>query len=96
MSFSFNGFGTKDEVIAQVTAADVDGNEIGDAAKKLVVEALEADETTNGPGWEYRYVVQAHGHSGGGSPLQLTMSIATHNVRSVSGDAAPEPAGTGG
>lgn len=96
MSFSFNAVGTKEEVIAQVEAADVYGNKIGDDAKKLIIDALNADTTPAATGWEYRYVIQAHGHSGGGSPLQLTMNLTTHHVRtaSISGDATP--AGVGG
>ena len=91
MSFSFSALGTKEEVIAQLEASRLYGNKIGEDAKKLIVDALSEDNTGNSPGWEYRYVVQAHGHSGGGSPLQLTLSLATHNVQSISGDASTTP-----
>lgn len=89
MSFSFNGLGTKEEVIAQLEAADVYGNQVGADAKKLIIDSLKADTAQAASGWEYRYHVQASGHSGGGSPLSLSLNLTTHHVRSISGDVAP-------
>jgi len=94
MSFSFNALGTKEEVIAQLEASDVYGNQIGEDAKKLITDALNGDSTPAATGWEHRYAIQAHGHSGGGSPLQLTLTLVTHTVRqvSISGDDTPASA----
>jgi hypothetical protein len=80
MSFSFNAVGTKPEVIAQVKAAPAYENAIGDLAKALIIEALEADTAEAGPHYEYRYTVSASGHSGGSTATSLTLNLAPQYV----------------
>lgn len=80
MSFSFSAVGTKEEVAAQLAKVDVYGNAIGEAARLLVVNAMGLESVQPYTGYEYKYVVNASGHSGGGSPLSLNMSIVGHYV----------------
>jgi hypothetical protein len=77
VSFSFNAMGTKREVLAQLARTTVSGSKIGVAARDLVAAALdeEAENRLAGPGYECRYTVNASGHSGGGSALQLSLTV---------------------
>jgi tRNA A37 threonylcarbamoyltransferase TsaD len=80
MSFSFQALGTKAEVIAQIEKASVYDNAIGETAKELVINALKADTTEAGKDYEYRYVVSAGGHSGGGTATSLQLAITPQYV----------------
>lgn len=75
MSFSFTAVGTKDEVIAQLAQVDVYGNAIGESARLMVVNALGLESVQPYTGYEYKYTVKASGHSGGGSPLSLSLTV---------------------
>lgn len=84
MSFSFSAMGTRDEVLAQLALSDPSGNKVGEAARDLVAAALEAEVyRPAGPGWEYRFIVEASGHSGGGSPLSLNLTVRPVFVRAA-------------
>lgn len=90
MSFSFAAVGTKEEVAAQLAKVDVYGNAIGEAARLAVINAMGLENLQPYSGYEYRYTVTANGHSGGGSPLSLNLSVAGHYVPVV--DVASPPA----
>jgi hypothetical protein len=76
MTFAFNAMGTKSEVADQVQAANVYGNQIGETAKQLIIEALTADDSMAGSSdYEYRYSVAANGHSGGSIPTTLSLTL---------------------
>jgi hypothetical protein len=75
MSFSFVALGNKAAVRQQVEASSTYDNAIGEEAKKLVLRALEDEDAKCAPGYEYGYIVKVNGHSGGGSPTSLVLSI---------------------
>lgn len=75
MSFSFNTVGSKDEVLAQLAKVDVYGNAIGEEARLLVLNSLSADKVQPYDGFDLKYTVTASGHSGGGSPLSLNLTV---------------------
>jgi hypothetical protein len=77
MSFSFNAAGTRDEAAAQL---QVQAGNMPDGLGKQVAELAAAQLLADEPGdWAsdggHRYVVKAYGHSGGGSPLSLGITI---------------------
>ena len=80
MTFSFNAIGAKEEVTAQIEAAPINDNVLGEAAKKLIIEALGLEKAVASPNYEYRYVVSVSGHSGGSFPIALNLVIQSHYV----------------
>lgn len=94
MSFSFSAVGTKEEVIAQLAKIDVYGNDVGEAAKTLVSDSLGKENVQPYSGYEYKYTVTANGHSGGGSPLSLNLSVVGHYVPVVTAEEPPVEAQT--
>lgn len=75
MSFAFSAIGTRDEVLAQLPHVPTSGNAVGDAVRDLLAEQFTAESASANPGYEYRYVVKASGHSGGGAALSLNLSV---------------------
>lgn len=80
MSFSFAAVGTRAEVLSQLAGVSASGNKVGEAARQLAADALAEEEDAPSTGYHLVYVVKAHGHSGGGSPTGLNMSIEAHYV----------------
>jgi hypothetical protein len=86
MSFSFTALGTRSEVLAQLAAVSANRNKVGEAARQLAADALaEEEDAPGGSGYHPVYIVKASGHSGGGSPASLQLSIEAQYVP----DAAP-------
>lgn len=94
MSFGFAAIGNRDEVVAQLGQVQVHGNEIGEKIAALIASQVAADPAqAYGPGYQLAYVIKAHGHSGGGSPLSLTVTIESQPVP-VTGPAGKPAPGT--
>jgi len=98
MSFSFTAIGTRDQVIAQCRAHNIDhGGSLAIAARDLITDALKADGTAEREGWAYAYVVTASGHSGAGNPVSLNIKIEPQwvpaGVEAALTDASEEAAG---
>ena len=75
MAFGFAAVGSKREVIAQCRAHNLDDYaSVATEARDLIVRALE-DDTSEPHGFRYAYTVKASGHTGGGSPSRLNLTI---------------------
>lgn len=94
MSFGFTAIGTKDEITRQIGATDLTHAGIGRDLGELISGHVAAEQPHHDPAREWRYVVKAHGHSGGGSPLSLTVSIEAQPVAVTRADAPGESAGS--
>lgn len=87
MSFSFTAIGTRAEVLEQLGLASPSGNKVGELARQLAADALaEEEDAPTASGYHPAYIVKASGHSGGGSPTSLSLTIETQYV--------PDPAAT--
>ena len=77
-----------------MTASDVldalaaHGGQLAEDVKHVITDTLKTNEAIVHTGHEVRYVVRASGHSGGGSPLSLTLSVEAHYVLAPVSDAA--------
>jgi hypothetical protein len=89
MSFSFAAVGTRAEVLAQLAGVSAHGNLVGEAARQLAADALAGQEDAPSAGYHPVYIVRASGHSGGGSPTSLNLTIEAQYVP----DAAPAEPG---
>jgi hypothetical protein len=77
VSFSFTAVGKRAEVVEQLRNVPTYGNKIGQDLADLLVEHLGREEYPNhlDDDWEMAYVITAGGHSGGGSPLSLNVTV---------------------
>lgn len=100
MSFSFTAVGKRAEVVKQLRNANTYDNAIGKAVADLLAEHLDQEEYPNylGDEWDMAYVVKAGGHSGGGTPLSLTVTVEPAWVPKTKTEATPaeepEPSAT--
>jgi hypothetical protein len=83
MTFSIAAVGTKEEVAAQLEAAQITlgdhrFNELGADLRDLLVRHFKAETASAGAGHEYRYTVKANGHGGGGSALYVDLDVQAH------------------
>lgn len=92
MSFSFALVGTPAEIAEQIAHTSASGNKVGELAKQLVADTLsEPDDAPTASGYHPVYVVRASGHSGGGSPVSLNLTIEAHYVPDTGKAAAEDP-----
>jgi hypothetical protein len=80
MSFGFIAAGKREDVITALKNTDTHGNQIGAALRDAIITGLEEDAVKAGNGYQYIYVVEAGGHSGGAgtSPLSLTATVKSY------------------
>lgn len=84
MSFSFKAAGGKHQVVAQLRAIgngdrNIGTGELGTDLARLLADHIDGDQDRPG-GCDTVYVVEASGHSGGGSPASLQCQISAHVV----------------
>ena len=82
MTFSINAMGTRDDVLKQIAAAQVDvplGEDLKALLPRYLAEA--GGDNPGGPGYEIRYKVTASGHNSPGSPLSFTAACEAHYVQ---------------
>lgn len=91
VSFSFTAIGTPGEVAAQLGAVATD-NLAGADAAALAARHIANDQPAPWAGHEIRYVVEASGHSGGGTALSLQLSIRGQWVKTPPRAAEPAAA----
>ena len=76
MSFAWTAIGSKEEVLAQLPLVKSYDSAVGDGVRDVLLKAFEGEpELDPAGGYEYKYTVNASGHSGGGSALSLTVSV---------------------
>lgn len=85
MSFGFQAVGTREDVVRQLeahAAGKYNAGTIAEDVARLLAGRVHADrpDLYGSADGEYRYVVKASGHSGGGSPLSLNASVEAHYV----------------
>lgn len=96
MSFSFSAVGTKEEVAAQLGAANITAGEdrfnlVALDLRDLLVKHFEAEAAAAWNGGEYRYTVEASGHGGGTLPVSLQVTVKPHWITvPAPADAAPD------
>jgi hypothetical protein len=66
MSFSFSAAGTKEETLASIAKAEVNGNTVGESVKAFLTSLVEDDATKPDDTHDVKYTVTASGHSDGG------------------------------
>jgi hypothetical protein len=82
VSFSFTAIGTAADIQAQLPKVSAYDNVVGELVRTALIQAFEQEAADPSPvnagarqDYEYRYTVNASGHSGGGSPLSLNVSV---------------------
>lgn len=86
MSFGFAAIGKRDDVVKQLRHVQVgaqNDNKVGCEVALLLARHIAEDAPLNclvGDGYEQVYVVDASGHSGGGSALSLNVTVKSHYI----------------
>jgi hypothetical protein len=84
MSFGFTAIGSKQDVIQQLEAHAasqyITGTAGEDLIRLLITHICDDSPAQWANGHEFRYVVKAGGHSGGGSPLSLNLTVEAQSV----------------
>lgn len=92
MSFGYNAVGTKDEVVTQLERVGENthgSGQLGPESARLLIKHIQQDQAAEfaRPDHEYRYVITANGHSGGGSPTSLTLNVQAHYLHKPADEA---------
>jgi hypothetical protein len=97
MSFQISGAGPRASVIGQVRShRQWDEQELAVRVRDFIVAVLRSQEPElPHNGGVYVYSVQASGHHGHGSPLQLSLTINPMWVPAVQDNEEEQPAGSG-
>jgi hypothetical protein len=96
MSFSYTAVGDKHEVVAQLRRYEgTESMGIGAGIAALLANHLAQDTVQGWGDQEFRYVVEASGHSGGGSAMNVKVSLTPHLVHPARGEAGEEAPAAG-